>query len=55
LFTTYTTVGFGDISPVGDLRFIVAIDSLVGLVLIALTASFLYYQIESQWQEEKSN
>ncbi|MFT5606232.1 MAG: hypothetical protein ACI9PZ_000020 [Parvicella sp.] len=55
LFTTYTTVGFGDISPVGDLRFIVAIDSLVGLVLIALTASFLYFQIESQWQEEKSN
>ncbi len=51
-FTTYTTLGFGDIAPFGDIRFVVAIESLTGLVLIAWTASFLYFQIESEWQRE---
>lgn len=54
-FTTYTTLGFGDIAPLGDIRFVVAIESLAGLVLIAWTASFLYFQIESQWQSEQQD
>ena len=39
---TYTTVGFGDITPVGQLRFVSAIEALTGLVLSAWTASVIF-------------
>ncbi|MBT3710492.1 MAG: two pore domain potassium channel family protein, partial [Gammaproteobacteria bacterium] len=45
-FVTYTSLGFGDIIPVGYLRFITGIEALTGLVLIAWTASFVYVQIQ---------
>jgi hypothetical protein len=35
---TYTTLGFGDITPVGPLRFLVGVESPAGLVLSAWTA-----------------
>lgn len=41
-FITYTTLGFGDIIPTGMLRFLTGLESLMGLVLIAWSASFLY-------------
>jgi len=48
-FTTFTTLGFGDIEPTGDLRFLVGVESLTGLVLITWTASFLYYEMQRHW------
>lgn len=48
-FTTYTTLGMGDIEPIGDLRLLVGVESLAGLVLITWTASFLYYQMQRHW------
>lgn len=48
-FTTYTTLGFGDISPFGTLRFLTGIESLTGLVLITWTASFLYIEMQRYW------
>ena len=48
-FTTYTTLGFGDIEPLGDIRFLVGIESLTGLVLITWTASFLFYEMQRYW------
>jgi hypothetical protein len=48
-FTTYTTLGFGDIEPIGSLRFLTGIESLTGLVLITWTASFLYYEMQRYW------
>jgi hypothetical protein len=48
-FTTYTTLGFGDITPHGDLRFLTGIESLTGLVLITWTASFLYLEMQRYW------
>lgn len=39
----YTTVGFGDIIPVGPLRLLVAAEALSGLVLIAWSASFTFF------------
>lgn len=48
-FTTYTTLGFGDIEPTGMLRFLVGIESLTGLVLITWTASFLYLEMQKYW------
>jgi hypothetical protein len=41
-FTTYTTLGFGDISPVGHLKFLTGLQALTGLVLITWTASFCF-------------
>ena len=51
-FTTFTTLGFGDIEPIGDLRYLTGIESLTGLVLITWTASFLYLEMQRFWQSE---
>jgi hypothetical protein len=48
-FTTFTTLGFGDIEPVGNIRYLTGIESLTGLVLITWTASFLYYEMQKHW------
>ncbi|WP_281558342.1 potassium channel family protein [Thalassomonas sp. RHCl1] len=48
-FTVFTTLGFGDIQPEGDLRYLTGIESLTGLVLITWTASFLYYEMQKHW------
>lgn len=48
-FTTFTTLGFGDIQPVGDMRFLTGIESLTGLVLITWTASFLFVEMQKFW------
>lgn len=48
-FTTFTTLGYGDIEPTGELRYLTGIESLTGLVLITWTASFLYYEMQRHW------
>jgi Ion channel len=50
-FTTYTTLGTGDIQPIGDLRYLTGLESLTGLVLITWTASFLYLEMMRYWDE----
>lgn len=50
-FTMYSTLGTGDIAPVGDLRFLTGLESLTGLVLITWTASFLYLEMTRYWDE----
>jgi hypothetical protein len=50
-FTSYSTLGFGDIAPFGDLRFLTGLESLTGLVLITWTASFLYLEMTRYWDE----
>lgn len=49
-FTTYTTLGFGDIEPLGRLRYLVGIEALVGLMLITWSASFLYLEMQRYWK-----
>ncbi len=49
-FTTFTTLGFGDIQPVGDLRYLTGIEALTGLVLITWTASFLFVEMQRHWK-----
>ncbi len=48
-FTTFTTLGFGDITPIGNLRYLTGIESLTGLILITWSASFLYYEMQKFW------
>lgn len=45
-FATFTTVGYGDIEPVGALRFLTGIEGLTGLVLITWSASFLFMKMQ---------
>lgn len=52
-FTSYTTVGFGDITPIGHIRFTSNAESLVGLVLVAWTASYLLFVMQQCWQRER--
>lgn len=51
-FTTFTTLGFGDIQPIGQLRYLTGLESLTGLVLITWTASFLYYEMQRYWDSQ---
>ncbi len=49
--TTYTTVGFGDITPVGPIRFIASVEALTGFVLITWSASFTYLEMHRFWKD----
>ena len=46
----YTTVGFGDITPVGPMRILVCIEALAGLVLITWSASFTFLVMQGYWR-----
>ena len=48
-FTTYISLGFGDIEPIGDIRFLAGLEALTGLVLITWTASFMYLEMSRYW------
>ena len=47
--SVYTSLGFGDIVPVSNGRFLVVLEAVTGLVLIAWTASFTFYQMREHW------
>lgn len=49
-FTTYTSLGFGDIEPVGYIRLLIGIEALTGLVMITWSASFLYLEMQRYWK-----
>lgn len=48
-YTSFTTLGIGDIEPHGHIRHLVGLESLTGLLLITWTASFLYYEMQRHW------
>ena len=52
-FTTYTSLGFGDIVPTGNLRFLTGLEALTGLVLITWTASFMFLEMQRFWRAER--
>ena len=39
---TYSTLGYGDIVPIGALRLVASVESLNGLLLLAWSGAFLY-------------
>jgi Ion channel len=51
-FTTYTSLGFGDIEPTGDIRFLAGLEALTGLVLIGWTASFMFLEMQKLWRDK---
>lgn len=48
-WVSFTTVGFGDVVPSGDLRFLPGLEALTGLVLITWSASFLFIEMQKFW------
>ena len=48
---TFTTVGFGDHSPQGAIRFLAGTEALTGFILITWSASFLYLEMEQYWRK----
>lgn len=46
---TYTSVGFGDIYPVGPFRMIAGVEAINGLILIGLSVTLTYFAMERLW------
>jgi hypothetical protein len=46
---TYTSLGFGDIVPLGPLRLLAGVETLNGLLLIGWSASFTYLSMTRFW------
>lgn len=46
---TYTSLGLGDIYPVGPLRLLVGVESITGLLMIGWTTSFTYLEMRRDW------
>lgn len=51
-FTTFTTLGIGDVAPHGEVRYLVGLEALTGFVLITWTASFLYLEMTRYWDKD---
>ena len=50
--TIYTTLGLGDLSPVGPIRLLTGMESVTGLLLITWSASFTYLEMSRVWQPD---
>ena len=50
-FTNYTTVGYGDIEPSGQIRFLAGMEAITGLSLITWSASFMFMEMMKFWEE----
>lgn len=47
--TIYTTLGLGDLSPVGAIRLVSGMEAVTGLLLITWSASFTYLEMHQHW------
>jgi hypothetical protein len=46
---TYTSLGFGDIFPAGEVRILAGTEALTGLLMISWSASFSYLEMRRYW------
>jgi len=49
---TYTSLGFGDITPTGPIRLLAGTEALNGLLLIGWSASYAYIAMERFWKTD---
>ena len=49
--TTYTTLGFGDLAPVGAIRLFSGMGSLTGFFLVPWSAWFTYLEMCRYWRQ----
>lgn len=53
--TSYTTLGIGEVHPVGPIRIIVGLEALNGFPLITWSASFTYLMMQRYWHPEREH
>lgn len=46
---TYTTLGYGDVIPTGQLRTICGFEAVTGLLMMAWSAAFTVFHIQNRW------
>lgn len=46
---TYTTVGYGDLAPVGAIRLLMGLEALTGFLLLTWSASFTFLEMQRYW------
>ncbi len=51
---TYTTVGYGDVAPIGPVRHIAMIEGLTGLLMVAWSAAFTAFYLQRKWEREET-
>lgn len=49
---TYTSLGYGDVVPTGDVRLLAGVEALNGLLLIGWSASYTFFSMERFWRGE---
>jgi len=49
---TYTSLGYGDVVPGGELRMLAGMEALNGLLLIGWSASYTYIAMERFWSDD---
>jgi hypothetical protein len=49
-FTTYTSLGIGDVEPLQNIRFLAGLEALTGLALITWSASFMFIEMRKFWE-----
>lgn len=52
---TYSSLGFGDVVPLGPIRLVAGVEALNGLLLIGWTASYAYIAMERFWDAVDSD
>lgn len=50
---SYTSLGLGDIHPLGGMRLLTGVEALVGLLMIGWSASYTYLLMERLWRQHK--
>ena len=50
--TVFSTVGFGDIYPVGAIRIMTGTEAIAGLTLITWSASYTFVEMLKTWQDD---
>lgn len=48
--TTYTTIGYGDLTPEGPIRLLMGTEALTGFVLLTWSASFTFLEMQRDWR-----
>lgn len=48
---SFTTVGFGGLSPIGAVRFVAGAEALIGFMLITWSASFMFLHMQRHWRD----
>lgn len=46
---SYTTLGFGDLTPEGGIRLLLSAEGLIGFMLITWSASLTFLQMQQHW------